>query len=165
MYNKGPRISKHMHRNFHCKKCINPPLDTHREMYPCPIIAKHGQECRISDDRSTSIYKSAASRHNWDAVPPNLPLSAWQILDTSGIVGSRGHTRLRIHSMISNRTGQNSDGGLKHPLYATPENISRSYPQKSARAALFPLNTVCINGLLKGKREKKSQHFYATHAS
>ena len=137
-------------------------------MYPRPIIAKHGRECRISDDRSTSMYKSAASRHSWDAVPPNLPLSDWQILDTSSIVGSRDHTRLRIHSMISNRTGQSSGGGLKHPLYATPENISRSYHQKSARAALSLLNTVCINGLLKGKREKKSQHFvqhYATHAS
>ena len=127
-------------------------------MYPRPIIAKHGRECRISDDRSTSMYKSAASRHNWGAVPPNLPLSDWQILDTSGIVGSRDHTRLCIHSMISNRTGQNSGGGLKHPLYATPENISHSYHQKSARAALFPLNTVCINGLLKGKREKKNHN-------
>ena len=137
-------------------------------MYPRPIIAKHGRECRISDDCSTSMYKSAASHHSWDAVPPNLPLSDWQILDISSIVGSRDHTQLRIHSMISYRTGQSSGGRLKHPLYATPENISRSYHQTSARAALFPLNTVCINGLLKGKREKRSQHFvqhYATHAS
>ena len=110
----------------------------------------------IAPQASTKVWQAA---HNWGAVPPNLPLSDWQILDTSGIVGSRDHTRLCIHSMISNRTGQNSGGGLKHPLYATPENISHSYHQKSARAALFPLNTVCINGLLKGKREKKSQHF------
>lgn len=50
-------------------------------------------------------------------VPPNLPLSDWQILDMSGIVGSRDHTCLRIHSVINNRTGQRSlfvahEGGL-----------------------------------------------------
>ena len=74
-------------------------------MYPRPIIAKYGRECRISDDRSTSIYKSVGSCHNWGAVPPNLPLTDWQILDTSGIVGSRDHTRLHMHSVINNRTG------------------------------------------------------------
>ena len=73
-------------------------------MYHRPIIAKHGRECRISDDRSTSI----SSCHNWGAVPPNPPLSDWQISDPSGIVGSHDYTRLRTHSVIKNRTGQSS---------------------------------------------------------
>ena len=78
-------------------------------MYHRPIIAKHGRECRISDDRSTSIYERASSCHNWGAVPPNLPLSDWQISDPSGIVGSRDYARLRTHSVISNRTCQGED--------------------------------------------------------
>ena len=141
-------------------------------MYPRPIIANHGIECRISDDRSTSMYKSAASRHSWDAVPPNLPLSDWQILDTSSIVGSRDHTRLRIciriHSMISNRTGQSSGGGLKHPPYATPENIIRSYHQVSKSCLVPPQQSLYQWFIEREKRKKKSQHFvqhYATHTS
>ena len=80
-------------------------------MYPRPIIAKRGRECRISDDRSTSIHTSAASRQNWGAVTTKYPPSDLQILDTSGIVGSRDHTRLRAHSVINNRTGQSSGEG------------------------------------------------------
>ena len=81
-------------------------------MYPRPIIAKHGQKCRFSDDRSPSIQKSAAIRDNWGAVPSNLPPPGWQITDTSGIVGSRYDTRFRTHSVINNRTGQSSGEGL-----------------------------------------------------
>ena len=77
-------------------------------MYPYPIITKHGQECRISEDCSTSLYKSAASCHNWGAVPPNLPPLDWQFTDTNGIAGSRDHACSRAHSVINNWTGPSS---------------------------------------------------------
>ena len=81
-----------------------------------PIIENLGRMCQISVDRFSSIDKSAASCHDWGAVPSNLLLSNVQISDTSDIVGSRDYTRCRIHSIINNRPVQRpKNSGVSQP--------------------------------------------------
>ena len=74
------------------------------------------------------------------------PPSDLQILDTSGIVESRDHRRLRAHSVINNRTGQSSGEGPKPDRCYYSRTLGTLTHRKSGRTALIPLNTSCING-------------------
>ena len=137
-------------------------------MYPRPIIAKRGQECRISDYRSTSIHTSAASHQNWGAVTPKYPPSDLQILDTSGIVGSRDHTRLRAHSVINNRTGQSSGEGPNTCSMLLFTDIRHPYTSKIRKNCLDPPQHILYQWLIetdKRKLQNLQEYFVQWHNS
>ena len=125
-------------------------------MYPRPIIAKRGRECRISDDRSTSIHTSAASRQNWGAVTPKYPPSDLQILDTSGIVGSRDHTHLRVHFVINNRTSGEGPNTCSMLLFT---DIRHPYRSKIGKNCLDPPQHILYQWLIETDKRKLTAKF------
>ena len=80
-------------------------LELQQEMCHRPIIVYLGRVCQISVDRFSTIDKSAASCHNWGAVPSNLPLLNVQISDTSDIV-DHVTTHAAVFSIIGLYKGQ-----------------------------------------------------------